>query len=300
MDLTPDRLDRPAWLTAVTLTAAALVIRLAWLGRKSFWLDEVFVLQVAARKVGAILSAQADPHPPLYYLGMHYWLALGSSESVARLPSAILGAFCVGLIYLLGRLLWGDWVGRVAAIMLAVAPVHLWYSQEARMYVALCAFTWPGGYSVRRHALVGIPFFLLAVTWALSKLRRRALWASVLVILTLPATFLNLAVIDPEDWRSVATLVQSKSTPQDIVLFSAPYYDLPFNHYYHGPVARAGVLVSDIPDRLERLVRGRPRVWLVQFGEKLTDPAGQIPAWLDARYGASQAFRVSRIRVRLY
>jgi uncharacterized membrane protein len=113
---------------------------LAWLDRKSIWLDEGITVSFASRTVGEITTPGGDPHPPLYYFIMHYWLDLGRSEFMLRLPSAIAGILTLPLLYRLVRE-WGDErAGMVATWLLALAPMHLWYSQEARMYALVTFF----------------------------------------------------------------------------------------------------------------------------------------------------------------
>lgn len=128
------------WLMAV-IVVVALLLRLGTLERKSMWLDEILTLRTAAMSVEGIVADRAvrsDPHPPLYYLLMHYWIGLGQSEYVARLPSALAGVVAVPLLYWLVRAWDGLWSARSSAWLLAIAPLHIWYSQEARMYALVC------------------------------------------------------------------------------------------------------------------------------------------------------------------
>src|SRR4051794_9868469 len=60
--------------------------------------------------------------------------AVGTGELVMRLPSILAGAALVPVLYALGRELYDERAGLVAAGMGAFAPFLVWYSQEARMY----------------------------------------------------------------------------------------------------------------------------------------------------------------------
>ncbi|MBI4492101.1 MAG: glycosyltransferase family 39 protein [Chloroflexi bacterium] len=113
-------------------------IRLFWLDRLSIWLDEAFSIWLARQPIAEILTHGGDIHPPLYYVLLHYWLAIGDSELWARMLSAILGSLTIIATYHLGRLLGSASTGPGAAWLLAVSPWHVWYSQEARMYAAVC------------------------------------------------------------------------------------------------------------------------------------------------------------------
>ena len=123
---------------AFALIALGVVVRVSTLSVHSLWLDEAFsVLTVRAHSAAEIWSPGIDPiHPPLFYLILQRSLALvGVSEFGARLPSALTSIANIGLIWWLGRRLFPTrGVGLMAGVLLAVAPIDLWYAQEARMY----------------------------------------------------------------------------------------------------------------------------------------------------------------------
>jgi uncharacterized membrane protein len=123
----------------VMIVALAAVIRLATLGAQSFWLDEGVSYFTAMRPLPSLLDfvAREDIHPPLYYLLLHVWAVFGTGEAWLRLPSALAGIASVWLLGLLGRWLFDARTGLAAAAVLAVSPLHVWYSQEARMYALL-------------------------------------------------------------------------------------------------------------------------------------------------------------------
>jgi mannosyltransferase len=123
----------------VILTASALLIRCLELGQESLWIDEFFTLQTSSRSsVSDVLhySRHADPHPPGYFLIMHFILKLPFSGDVfLRILPAIAGALSSGFIYLWTRSLFPEKkTAWLAAGLLAVSPMHIWYSQEARSY----------------------------------------------------------------------------------------------------------------------------------------------------------------------
>lgn len=80
--------------------------------------------------------------PPLYYLMVRVWIKLfGESNRVFRALSVIAGLFAILAVFLLGRAVWNDKVGLVAASVLAVLPIHIQYSQEVRAYALAVLFT---------------------------------------------------------------------------------------------------------------------------------------------------------------
>ena len=139
------------------LVAAGATLRLTTLGHQSFWLDEAFDVWAATTHTAReIWTTRLDPNePPLYFMILHWLLRLtGVSEATARLPSAICSVGDLALVFWLGRKIFpASAVGRTAAVLLALAPIDVWYAQEARMHgmvatagltlaLGLCSETW--------------------------------------------------------------------------------------------------------------------------------------------------------------
>jgi mannosyltransferase len=139
-------------LLAVLLLAAFL--RFYRLDAQSFWNDEGNSARIAERTLDLIMEGAAgDIHPPGYYLLLHYWRALfGQSEFALRSLSVAAGLALVVFTYLLGRRLFGETTGLIAAFLEAISPFAIYYSQEARMYAflaALAAASTLANYSLR-------------------------------------------------------------------------------------------------------------------------------------------------------
>jgi 4-amino-4-deoxy-L-arabinose transferase-like glycosyltransferase len=134
----------PLYSLLALATLAAAVLRFYGLGANSLWVDEIVTLKLAEHSLSDIvrLSSGANFVPPLYYLLVHGALrALGESEVALRLPSAIAGILTVPVVALLALELTGSrGVAGVAAVLLALNPLHLWFSQEARAYAVLLFF----------------------------------------------------------------------------------------------------------------------------------------------------------------
>jgi mannosyltransferase len=134
----------PWWpLAALTLLAAAL--RLSTLDLQSFWYDEAFTpVHVLHPSLWATLRAvvHTENTPPLWYLLA--WAdarVLGTGEVALRLPSALAGIATVPVAWAIGRELVGGYTNSsarraagVCALLVAVDPLFVWYSQEARAY----------------------------------------------------------------------------------------------------------------------------------------------------------------------
>lgn len=130
------RADAPTLaLAALVLLAAAL--RFATLTTQSVWFDEAATWDVVRRSFGGMLDAVArqESTPPLYYV--LEWLAtraLGDAEAGLRALSALAGTLTVLVAFALGRRLAGPRAGLAAAALVAVNPLLVWFSQEARAY----------------------------------------------------------------------------------------------------------------------------------------------------------------------
>ncbi len=123
--------------------AGALVLRLAWIGHNSFWIDEINVLSFV--RSGHLLQevrGRGGPfEPPLHYVAvwLSSFLPIGF-EAAARVPAAIFGTVEVLALALLARRLAGRRdVALLAGAYLAVAPFAVRYSQENRYYTTFSA-----------------------------------------------------------------------------------------------------------------------------------------------------------------
>lgn len=123
------------WLTVLT----GLALRLFRLDAWQIGLDEAYSAKVAAMPLRRLLEfvATDDFHPPLYYLVLRAWSQLGSGETWLRLLSVAFGVASIWVVYRLGENIGTKRIGIVAAAILALSPLHIYYAQEARMYSML-------------------------------------------------------------------------------------------------------------------------------------------------------------------
>lgn len=120
----------------------AAVVRLIHLNQ-SLWLDEAISLQAARHLPFLDLITKysvSDFHPPGYLIILWGWIKIfGSSEIWVRIPSVIFGILTVFVIYVFVKKTISSNVALLTALLLAINPLHVYYSQEARMY-AFAAF----------------------------------------------------------------------------------------------------------------------------------------------------------------
>jgi len=139
--------QRLATWTAVAvagLTLVALGLRLYRLDGRSLWLDEILTSQPAhLGGPGDVIfwSQAAINQMPFFYMFTWFFGHWGDSGVILRLPPVIFGTLLVPALYLLARDLFGVRAGIVAALLAAVLPCAVWYSQEARNYSLLMLLT---------------------------------------------------------------------------------------------------------------------------------------------------------------
>src|SRR5215204_1467632 len=133
-------LENRALLALLAIMLLGGVLRFYGLGFQSLWSDELASWDISNRETisQVIGGVRSDDHPPLYFLILRFaqWI-FGDSEWALRLPSAFAGWLCIPAIYLLGKRLYSEREGIVAALFLAVFWAPIYFSQEARVYSML-------------------------------------------------------------------------------------------------------------------------------------------------------------------
>ncbi len=138
--------NRRMWMALGLILLTALILRVIRLGERSLWYDEAFAVLFSEKGWDAMIDGTltqvdgvaADMHPPVYYETLHFWMNLfGESPAAVRLYSVLLGVLTVGVVFGLAREWFGARTGLAAALTTAVAPFHVQYSQETRMYALL-------------------------------------------------------------------------------------------------------------------------------------------------------------------
>lgn len=142
----------------IALLLGVFFLYVHFLDRQSLWFDEGLSVAFASRPLGELMRTLVgqDLHPPLYYLILHFWIALaGSSEMAVRLPSMLAVCLMLPLAFAVVREIEGKvasspdspWLaGLAGAAVAGTSPFIAYYAQETRMYALaalLClAATW--------------------------------------------------------------------------------------------------------------------------------------------------------------
>jgi mannosyltransferase len=119
----------------ILVLAAGLGLRLFHLGQRVLWFDEANSLLVARATPAKIIdAARDDVHSGVYYLILHIWQSVVPGESGARMLSVLTAVATLAVMYFLGGRLAGRGAGLLSAGLFGLSPLHVWYSQEIRMY----------------------------------------------------------------------------------------------------------------------------------------------------------------------
>lgn len=127
----------------LVVVAVALAMRLFLIGKQSLWVDELLTLHVSTTTDEGINIwgyLRYNIHGPLHSFVVYLFHFVSMNDGWLRLPSALAGAGAVVYLYLWTRSWLGESVARIAAVILAVHPLLLYYSQEVRNYSFLLFF----------------------------------------------------------------------------------------------------------------------------------------------------------------
>jgi 4-amino-4-deoxy-L-arabinose transferase-like glycosyltransferase len=148
--------------------ALAAALRLRGIRRWSMNNDEIAEARWSSKSFsGMMYEVRRDAvHPPLDYVLQFVMGRLGGPEWVRRLPPVLFGIGTVALTMILGRLWFGAWAGMAAGFFLALAPMHIRYSQEVRPYSMALFFVCASLlalelYAMRRERRWAIAWFVL-------------------------------------------------------------------------------------------------------------------------------------------
>jgi uncharacterized membrane protein len=194
--------------------ALGVLVRFPSLGQQSYWYDETMTWKIVGQGFGHVLATvpKTESTPPLYYMLLWLWSRIfGLSEWGLRSFSAVCGVLTIPVVWAIGRRLFSERVGLIAALLTAVNPLLFWYAQETRTYAFLTLLSaltlWALLYALARpsrsrlllwgviSALALCAHYFAAVVvapeaiWLLVELRRRGLldWARVAIALGPPA-----------------------------------------------------------------------------------------------------------------
>ncbi len=126
-------------LALITLLATA--VRFYRLGEWSFWGDEIITVDRARELLEASFAATSIPRRGVSLVLIAASLKwLGINEWSSRLVPALVGVISIPVFYFPTRKIFGAATGLLSALLLAISPWHLYWSQNARFYTFLLFF----------------------------------------------------------------------------------------------------------------------------------------------------------------
>ena len=112
----------------IIITLAGLALRLFRLGYHDLWYDEG-----ASVIFSKYYFLAHNTH--LFYTILHFWTKFfGINEFSVRFPAMVFSVISIPIIYMLGKKLLDHKTALIAALIMAISPMQLWYAQEARAY----------------------------------------------------------------------------------------------------------------------------------------------------------------------
>ncbi len=130
---------RNALLLLLILFAAGF-LRFHRLDTRDLWYDEVFTYDVSQASLPQLFyDLSRDTSPPLYFLMLKGWSGILGNVLNLRSLSIVWALLGIWGVYLLGSQLFSQRVGLYSALLVAVNPFHIYYSQELRMYITYTA-----------------------------------------------------------------------------------------------------------------------------------------------------------------
>jgi len=187
---------RTGLLLGGTIVGAA-VVRFATLDSQSFGDFETYTVILQRMDFGSMVSEipEFEGTPPLYYVLSWFWAQLfGTGEVGLRTLPAILSVATVPVAYAIGRTLVNPRVGLVAAVLMAVNPLAVWYAQEARAYALLMFLT-----------ALGLLFFVRLLHDAGNRTWNLVGWSAAAAAALLTHYFAALVVVPEAIWLYLAT-----------------------------------------------------------------------------------------------
>lgn len=146
--------SRPRTDYIFVVVALALLVGLAFynMSNLSIWFDEAFGAYMIHYSFLDIARYTAtDVHPPMFYWLLKIWTAVfGHSEVGLRSMSTFFAVIAAIFGYLLTRRKFGRKAAIVGLFILALSPLFVRYSQEARMYTLAAAIVLAATYVLIR------------------------------------------------------------------------------------------------------------------------------------------------------
>jgi len=159
------RLLAPALVVAIVL-GAAIALRVWQINALGYNSDEAVYAGQAASIAGDPKLEEFFPifraHPLLFQSVLSIGYHFGAGDLFGRLVSAAVGVATIGIVYLLGSLLYGRRAGMLAALFMALMPYHVVVTRQVLLDGPMVLFATLSLYLLARFATTERPAWLYA------------------------------------------------------------------------------------------------------------------------------------------
>ncbi len=253
----------------IIILLMATAIRLYHIQTQSIWFDEGWSAYAAIQPTVQAAIDSDKTNPPLYYvivnLAAH---SFGDSEFALRWVSLAFGLLAVALAYRLGKRLFNNRAGGMAALLMAFSPLLWWASQEARMYtllavlVLLCTLAWHRLIPQRLHGRKWRWWFVLwlselALLYAHNTGPVVVLWLNIVTVLAWFIRVIRGRWKKPDGIYPVPTIARWFAGQIAVAILWSPYF---VNRFLRLSDANSAV-TSTSPLSLDELSRLWQAVW---------------------------------------
>ncbi|MEM9588086.1 MAG: glycosyltransferase family 39 protein, partial [Planctomycetota bacterium] len=247
------RRERSSWRWLAIAMIVGLVLRVGLLDKQSLNMDEVFELNISDQSWTTIIH-RPNSFPPLFSMVLKSVRQATGGLLAGRWVSVGMGVATIGLVYLLAKEWYGRRTGVIAAILVAVSPLYVYYSQLGRAYAMYAAATvltmWLFERACKRQHQRDWVFFAISsvfgmyvhyyfvvlltllLTLAVTERRLKSLWQLVLPSVLIVVVCLPLAFLLYGDFVFQRDL--RKPVPFGLAAFGYTYFSV-FSGYSLGP-----------------------------------------------------------------
>jgi|DewCreStandDraft_4_1066084.scaffolds.fasta_scaffold02536_13 uncharacterized membrane protein len=164
-------MNKKTFILFICVVSFGIFLRAFYLGNQSVWIDEYITAYFANENnfIKVFLSSYInDPHPPLYYILVHFIVKIfGNSEISLRFISFLFGVINIFISYKIVRSFFSEEIALTNLILFSFSSYQIYYSQEARMYTIFLTFALLIIYyfliSIKYNSFTELPFIIFSV-----------------------------------------------------------------------------------------------------------------------------------------
>jgi hypothetical protein len=165
-------------LAVLVVAFMAIFLRFYYIDHFEFWYDEAFNVLAANRNL------HPPTFPPVYFWLLSLWIKYaGNTEAILRLPSALFSLLTIPVFYRMVRIVLNRWQSLLGALMVTLAPFHIWYAHEVAPY------------SISLFCMSLVYYFYLKVIY--QKKNKYIFFAILMTLISLSIDYFSLIIVLP-------------------------------------------------------------------------------------------------------